>query len=83
MQVSVFLSILQRFLKEVSITNLKLNNMKELVAKINAEIAEFQANAEAQVVKGNKAAGARARKNALELMKDLKEFRKVSVEASK
>ena len=70
-------------LKEVSITNLKLNNTKELVAKINAEIAEFQANAEAQVVKGNKAAGARARKNALELMKDLKEFRKVSVEASK
>ena len=57
--------------------------MKELVAKINAEIAEFQANAEAQVVKGNKAAGARARKNALELMKDLTEFRKVSVEASK
>ena len=70
-------------MKEVSITNLKLNNIKELVAKINAEIAEFQANAEAQVVKGNKAAGARARKNALELMKDLKEFRKVSVEASK
>ena len=59
------------------------NTMKELVAKINAEIAEFQKNAEAQVEKGNKAAGARARKNALELMKDLKEFRKVSVEASK
>lgn len=57
--------------------------MKELVAKINAEIAEFQKNAEAQVEKGNKAAGARARKNALDLMKDLKEFRKLSVEASK
>jgi hypothetical protein len=57
--------------------------MKELVEKINAEIAEFQANAEAQVEKGNKAAGARARKAALELMKDLKEFRKVSVEEAK
>ena len=57
--------------------------MKELVEKINAEIAEFQANAEAQVVKGNKAAGARARKAALALMKDLKEFRKESVEAAK
>ena len=57
--------------------------MKELVAKINAEAAEFAKNAEAQVVKGNKAAGARARKAARELMKDLKEFRKVSVEAAK
>ena len=57
--------------------------MKALVEKINAEIAAFQANAEAQVVKGNKAAGARARKAALELMKDLKEFRKVSVEDAK
>lgn len=57
--------------------------MKELVEKINAEIAEFQANAEAQVVKNNKAAGARARKSALALMKDLKEFRKISVEESK
>lgn len=57
--------------------------MKELVAKINANIEAFQANAEAQIVKGNKAAGARARKAALELMKDLKEFRKASVEAGK
>ena len=57
--------------------------MKELVEKINAEVAAFQANADAQVVKGNKAAGARARKAALELMKDLKEFRKVSVEETK
>ena len=57
--------------------------MKELVEKIAAEVAEFSKNAEAQVVKGNKAAGARARKAALEIMKDMKEFRKVSVEASK
>ena len=57
--------------------------MKNLVDKINAEIAAFQVNADAQVVKGNKAAGARARKAALELIKDLKEFRKVSVAESK
>ena len=57
--------------------------MKALVEKIIAEAAAFQENACAQVMKGNKAAGARARKAALELMKDLKEFRKVSVEAAK
>lgn len=57
--------------------------MKELIEKINAEIAAFQANAEAQVVKGNKAAGARARKVSLELAKDLKEFRRLSVEETK
>ena len=57
--------------------------MKKLVEKINAEIADFQANAEAQIVKGNKAAGARARKAALALMKDLKEFRAVSVAEAK
>lgn len=57
--------------------------MKELVEKIKAEYEEFVANADAQIVKGNKAAGARARKAALELMKDFKEFRKVSVEAAK
>ena len=57
--------------------------MKALVEKINANIEAFKANAEAQVVKGNKAAGARARKAALELMKDLKEFRKISVGEAK
>ena len=57
--------------------------MKKLVAQIKEEIAAFEVNAEAQVVKGNKAAGARARKAALEIMKDMKDFRKASVEASK
>ena len=51
--------------------------MKELVEKINAEFEVFAANAAAQ------AAGTRARKSALELSKLMKEFRKVSVEASK
>ena len=58
--------------------------MKALVERIKVTYSEFEKNAEAQVVKGNKAAGARARKAALALMKDLKEFRKVSVvEATK
>ena len=57
--------------------------MENLVAKIKEELNVFVENADAQVEKGNNAAGARARKAALELMKDLKEFRKVSVEESK
>ena len=57
--------------------------MKELVTKINAEFEVFAANAAAQVEKGNKAAGARARKAALNIMKLMKDFRKVSVESSK
>lgn len=57
--------------------------MKELVAQINAEIEVFVKNAEAQVVKGNKAAGTRARKAALNICKLMKDFRKVSVAESK
>lgn len=57
--------------------------MKDLVNQINAEIVNFQKNAEAQVVKGNKAAGTRARKAALNICKMMKEFRKVSVEEAK
>lgn len=57
--------------------------MKELIEKINAEIAVFTQNSEAQLVKGNKAAGTRARKSALEISKLMKKFRKESVEFSK
>ena len=57
--------------------------MKELVAKINEQIALFQATAEQQVEKNNKAAGTRARKAALEISKLMKDFRKASVEAAK
>jgi hypothetical protein len=57
--------------------------MKELVDQIKAEYEVFAVNAAAQVEKGNKAAGARARKSALNLMKLMNDFRKVSVEASK
>ena len=57
--------------------------MQELLNTINAEIEVFLKNAEAQVVKGNKAAGTRARKSALNRVKLMKDFRKVSVEESK
>lgn len=57
--------------------------MKELVEKIKAEMEVFCKDADAQLLKGNKAAGTRARKSALELGKMMKEFRKVSVEESK
>ncbi|MDD7456498.1 MAG: histone H1 [Bacteroidales bacterium] len=57
--------------------------MKKLVARIKEEIDSFVVNADAQLEKGNKAAGARARKAALALMKDLKDFRKESVAAAK
>ncbi len=57
--------------------------MEKLVAQIKKELDDFVVNADAQVLKGNKAAGARARKAALDLMKDLKEFRKVSVAEAK
>ncbi|WP_417428190.1 histone H1 [Halpernia sp.] len=57
--------------------------MKDLIGKINAEFEAFTNESTQQVEKGNKAAGTRARKAALELSKLFKEFRKVSVEASK
>jgi len=58
--------------------------MKQLLETLNAEIAAFQVNAALQLNKGNKAAGTRARKNALNISKLMKEFRKLSViEAAK
>lgn len=57
--------------------------MEKLVKEINALLDAFKADAQAQIEKGNKAAGARARKAALEASKALKEFRKASVEAAK
>lgn len=57
--------------------------MNELLKKIQAEIDAFLKEATAQVEKGNKAAGTRARKSALELSKLMKDFRKVSVEEAK
>ena len=57
--------------------------MKDLFAKINAEIETFKTESELHIEKGNKAAGTRARKSTLDLEKLLKEFRKISVEESK
>ena len=57
--------------------------MENLVNNLNQLFAEFQKDAEAQVEKGNKAAGTRARKTSLALEKALKEFRKVSIDAAK
>ena len=57
--------------------------MNELIAKIKELEAAFLKDAEAQAVKGHKAAGTRARKASLEIEKVMKEFRKVSLEASK
>lgn len=51
--------------------------------KIEEQLAIFTENANLQIEKNNKAAGTRARKAALELSKLMKEFRKVSTEASK
>ncbi len=57
--------------------------MKDLFAKINAEIETFKTESDLHIEKGNKAAGTRARKSSLELEKLLKEFRKASIEESK
>ena len=57
--------------------------MKELIEQMDALYAEFTANANAQVEKGNKAAGTRARKATLDLEKACKAFRKASLEESK
>jgi len=57
--------------------------MKELLANLNQLITEFTTDASLQTEKGNKAAGARARKTSLSIEKALKEFRKVSLDASK
>ncbi|MFI3295094.1 MAG: histone H1 [Rikenellaceae bacterium] len=57
--------------------------MKELLEKIETAMAAFTTDANAQLTNGNKAAGTRARKASLEVEKMMKEFRKVSIEASK
>ncbi len=57
--------------------------MQTLLTNINELINLFQENAAQQAENNNKAAGARARKASLELEKQLKAFRKTSIEASK
>lgn len=57
--------------------------MKELCAQIEEVYSAMMTDATLQYEKGNKAAGARARKASLQLEKLLKEVRKVSLEESK
>lgn len=57
--------------------------MKATYQNIESKIQEFAADAKAQIEKGNKAAGTRARKASLEIEKMLKEFRKKSIDSSK
>ncbi|MBD0824468.1 MULTISPECIES: histone H1 [Aestuariibaculum] len=57
--------------------------MKELLEQINEQFEAFAKDSNAQLESGNKAAGTRARKATLEMTKLMKEFRKVSLEASK
>ena len=55
--------------------------MKNLLDQIKEQIDSFVKDAEANVVKGNKAAG--TRKASLELTKMFKEFRAKSIDAAK
>ena len=57
--------------------------MKNLVENLNQLFDDFQKDAAAQLEKGNKAAGTRARKTSLAIEKALKDFRKVSIDAAK
>ena len=57
--------------------------MNELIEKFRELNATFFKDADAQLTKGNKAAGTRARKTSLEIEKLIKDFRKASLEESK
>jgi hypothetical protein len=57
--------------------------MKDLVENLNQLFAAFIKDATSNVENGNKAAGTRARKVSLTIEKELKEFRKKSIDASK
>ena len=57
--------------------------MEILLKEIQEKLDAFVKDAEAQVEKGNKAAGTRARKTSLELTKLFKEFRKQSIDSAK
>lgn len=57
--------------------------MENLLNQIKEQLDEFVKNADTQAEKGNKAAGARARKASIELTKLLKEFRSKSIASAK
>lgn len=57
--------------------------MKELFDSIQTQMGVLSVEMDNNVNKGNKSAGVRARKATLELEKLFKEYRKLSIEASK
>lgn len=57
--------------------------MEKSVTVLEEKMQDFLKDAKEQAVKGNKAAGMRARKASLEIEKLLKQFRKDSIEAAK
>lgn len=57
--------------------------MDELLQKIHEAFDAFAKDAKLQEENENKAAGTRARKTSLSIEKMMKEFRKISLEASK
>ena len=57
--------------------------MENLVKEFECVCEAFFKDAKAQLEKGNKAAGTRARKASLGMEKMLKEFRKLSIEEAK
>ena len=56
--------------------------MENLVKTVEELFNLFLIDANAQIEKGNKAAGVRARKASLDMEKQLKEFRRKSLEAA-
>ena len=58
-------------------------DIQSLVSAISDKFSSFAQDSSLQVEKNVKAAGARARKAALELSKMMKDFRKASLKASK
>lgn len=57
--------------------------MKQVLDNLTLLITDFTKDAALQAENGNKAAGTRARKASLAIEKQLKEFRKLSIEDSK
>ena len=58
-------------------------NIQNLREKINETISAFTAELDKNVINGNKSAGTRARKLSLELERQLKQYRKTSIESDK
>lgn len=56
-----------------------MRNLEDLIKEIDAQINTFRDDSVLHLTKGNKAAGARARKASLQLTKLFKEYRKLSV----